>query len=73
MYSTLYSNKQCIDITTSITWTPSTRVIFIPVMHFSNGAQFLRIAFILEIFASASAAAVFATITVPLKSMYASL
>ena len=42
-------------------------------MQLVNGAQFLNITVLLALFAASPAAAVFATVTVHLKSLYASL
>ena len=48
-------------------------VLFILLMQLINGAQFLNITFLLALFSSASAAAVFGTVVVPLAGIYASL
>ena len=51
----------------------STCVLFISVMQTANGAQFLNITFLLVLFTTAPAAAVFGTVIVPLTSMHALL
>ena len=48
-------------------------VLFILLIQIVNGAQFLNIAFLLVLFALASAAAVLLTVIFPLTSIYASL
>ena len=48
----------------------STCVLLILLMQLVNGAQFLNVALLLVLFASASAAAVLLTVIVPLTRIY---
>ena len=50
-----------------------TSVSFISLIQSVNEAQFLRIIFLILLSSTVSAASVFGTVIVPLKSMYASL
>ena len=70
-YLSQYSVKIYIGITTSIYWASSICVLFALLMQLVNGAQFLNITFLLASFAAASAAAIFATVIVPLTTIYA--
>ena len=51
----------------------STCVLLIPLMQLVNGAQFLNITFLSELFSLAPVAAVLLTLIVPLTRIYASL
>ena len=51
----------------------STCVLFILLKQLENGAQFLVITNLLELFANATAAVVFGMVTDPLTTLYASL
>ena len=72
-YLTLYSFKLYIGITILISWASSTCVMFILLMHLVNGAQFSSIIFLLVPLFSCPWAAVFATVVVPSRSIYALL
>ena len=51
----------------------STCVLFISLMQSVNGAQILKITFLLPLFTAADATVMFGFVIVPLKSTYASL
>ena len=51
----------------------STYILLIKLMQLMNGVQSLNMTFLLELFASASAAAVLLTVIIPLTRIYASL
>ena len=57
----------------STSWASSTCVLFILLMQLVNGAQSLNIIFLLTSLLSAYWAAMFATVIVPLTSIYSSL